>query len=97
MFDDFHLWRYHVNLELTCPFQLYGHEVPRLSHHNFETVREKFCDVLARIKVPKIKLFFDLRVPCEDGHLAHRNAKVLMPEEDIRRDTRFYQRVEKLK
>mmetsp|Transcript_11971 Transcript_11971/g.24570 ORF Transcript_11971/g.24570 Transcript_11971/m.24570 type:complete len:640 (+) Transcript_11971:31-1950(+) len=71
--------------------------VPRLSHHNFETVREKFCDVLARIKVPKIKLFFDLRVPCEDVHLAHRNAKVLKPEKDIRRDTQFYQRVEKLK
>ncbi|KAL7463719.1 hypothetical protein ACHAXS_004076 [Conticribra weissflogii] len=71
--------------------------VPRLSHHNFETVREKFCNILARIKVPKIKLFLDLRIPSEDKYLAHRNAKILMPEKDIRRDTQFFQRVEKLK
>jgi len=54
--------------------------------------RDEFFDVLARIRVPKIQAFRDVKSPVIDGaHLAQRNAKVLCPRREIERDTAFYE------
>jgi len=68
--------------------------VPRLSYHNFETLRDEFFNAFARIKVPKIKLYFHLKVPYSERYVAVRNAKVLRPQEDIPRDTKFNEQLE---
>jgi hypothetical protein len=65
--------------------------VPRITQPNLETLRDEFFDVLARIKVPKIQAFHDVRSPVlNDVHLAARNAKLLCPRREIERDTPFY-------
>lgn len=47
--------------------------------------------------MPKVQLFFDLRVPCPERALTSRNANVLMPKEDVSVNTEFYQRLEKFR
>lgn len=61
--------------------------------NGIECLRDEFFDVVARIKVPKSKVFHDVRAPCPESHLASRNAKVLCPKGEIDRDTKFYKRV----
>jgi len=68
--------------------------VPRLSYQNFETVRDEFFNVFARIKVPKIELFFHMRVPYSERFVAIRNAEVLRPQGDIPTDTEFNEQLE---
>jgi len=71
--------------------------VPRVTQPNLESLRDEFFDVVARIKVPKIKVFHDVRSPCPDSHLASRNKAVLCPKGEIERDTVFYQQVQKFR
>ena len=68
--------------------------VPRITSHNLENLRSNFFDVLARIKVPKSKAFHDLRASCPESHLSARNARVLCPNDQIEKDTEFYQKVQ---
>jgi len=68
--------------------------VPRLSYHNFETLRDEFFNVFARIKVPKIERYFHLKAPYSNRYVASRNAKVLRPQEDPPRDTKFNEQLE---
>lgn len=71
--------------------------VPRLSYHNLESVRDEMLQVFTQIKVPKIEVFFDLRAPCPDRFVAQRNAKLLMPNEDVSSETEFYKRLAKFR
>mmetsp|Transcript_37578 Transcript_37578/g.79239 ORF Transcript_37578/g.79239 Transcript_37578/m.79239 type:complete len:478 (+) Transcript_37578:57-1490(+) len=68
--------------------------IPRISHLTLETLREEFLNVLLRMKVPKIKVFFDIRKPCPDNTAAIRNAKVLSSMDDISHDNEFYEQLE---
>eukprot|EP00571_Detonula_confervacea_P013330 CAMPEP_0172302010 /NCGR_PEP_ID=MMETSP1058-20130122/3782_1 /TAXON_ID=83371 /ORGANISM="Detonula confervacea, Strain CCMP 353" /LENGTH=860 /DNA_ID=CAMNT_0013012335 /DNA_START=504 /DNA_END=3086 /DNA_ORIENTATION=- len=65
--------------------------VPRLSPANCDVLRDQFFEVMARVKVSKIKLFQDLRTPCPESSLARRNAAILRPKEFVNHDTAFYQ------
>jgi hypothetical protein len=62
-----------------------------------DVLRDEFYNILTRIKVPKIKLFFDLRTHCSDQFTAQRNAKVLMPKSCVSRDTDFYKKLEQFR
>lgn len=77
--------------EFVISFVRHDDLVPRLSYHNLETLRDEFFDAFARIKVPKIKLFYHLRTPYSERFVALRNSKVLRPKEQIPTDTRFWQ------
>lgn len=67
--------------------------VPRLTQPNLESLRDEFFDVVAQIKVPKIRAFFDVRTPCPDSHLVARNAGMLCPKAQIDRDTLFSEKL----
>lgn len=67
--------------------------VPRLTQPNLESLRDEFFDVVAQIKVPKIKAFFDVRTPCPDSHLVARNSSMLCPKSQIDRDTSFSEKL----
>jgi len=71
--------------------------VPRVTQPNLESLRDEFFDVVARIKVPKIKAFHDVRSPCPESNLGTRNAAILCPKGEIDRDTVFYQKVQKFR
>jgi hypothetical protein len=72
--------------------------VPRVTQPNLETLRDEFFDVLARIKVPKLHAFRDVRTPVvNSSQLIQRNAKVLCPRREIERDTPFYEQVRKFR
>ena len=70
--------------------------VCRLSHQNFDSLRDNFFDILTRIKVPKIVAFHDIRTPCT-GAIKHRNAKVLRRQTDVPTDTDFYKRLKQFR
>ncbi|KAL3796024.1 hypothetical protein HJC23_013081 [Cyclotella cryptica] len=60
--------------------------------------KDEFFDVLARIRVPKIQAFRDIRSPIlNDSNLAQRNSKVLCRRHEIERDTTFYEQVRKFR
>eukprot|EP00579_Thalassiosira_antarctica_P010681 CAMPEP_0201912116 /NCGR_PEP_ID=MMETSP0903-20130614/2870_1 /ASSEMBLY_ACC=CAM_ASM_000552 /TAXON_ID=420261 /ORGANISM="Thalassiosira antarctica, Strain CCMP982" /LENGTH=1009 /DNA_ID=CAMNT_0048447001 /DNA_START=24 /DNA_END=3053 /DNA_ORIENTATION=- len=80
--------------EFITSFVRHDDLVPRLSYHNFETLRDEFFNAFARIKVPKIELFFHLKVPYSERFVALRNAKVLRPKEDIPTGTIFNEQLE---
>ena len=67
--------------------------VPRLTQPNLESLRDEFFDVTARIKVPKIKAFYDVRAPCPTTHLVSRNKSMLCPKAQIDRDTSFSEKL----
>uniref|UniRef100_A0A7S2P2B1 sn-1-specific diacylglycerol lipase n=1 Tax=Skeletonema marinoi TaxID=267567 RepID=A0A7S2P2B1_9STRA len=71
--------------------------VPRLSHQNFDALRDNFFDILARIKVPKIQAFHDTRTPCTGASVKQRNSKILRHQTDIPTDTAFYQQLQKFR
>lgn len=71
--------------------------VPRLTTQNLDMLRDDFFDVLAQIKVPKIKAIRDVCAPCSDSHLKMRNGNVLCPKAQIDRDTEFWQKVVKFR
>ena len=68
--------------------------VPRLTQPNLESLRDEFFDVTARIKVPKIKAFYDVRAPCPNTHLVSRNKRMLCPKAQIDRDTSFSKKLQ---
>jgi hypothetical protein len=47
--------------------------------------------------VPKIQLYFDLKVQCADEVVAQRNAKVLKPKCFIAKDTKFYKKLQEFR
>ncbi len=67
------------------------------SHQNFEALRDDFFNVLARIKVPKIQAFFDIRTPCTGASIKQRNSKVLAHQSEIPTDTVYYQQLQKFR
>ena len=67
--------------------------VPRLTQPNLESLRDEFFDVVAQIKVSKIKAFYDVRAPCPDSHLVARNASMLCPKAQIDRHTSFSEKL----
>ncbi|KAL7463832.1 hypothetical protein ACHAXS_004182 [Conticribra weissflogii] len=67
--------------------------VPRITQQNLETLRDEFFDVIARMKISKIKVFQDVRVQCPDHDLQRRNARVLYPKGQASRDTPFYAQI----
>jgi len=67
--------------------------VPRLTQPNLESLRDEFFDVTARIKVSKIKAFYDVRAPCPTTHLVSRNKSMLCPKAQIDRDTSFSEKL----
>ncbi|KAL7535880.1 hypothetical protein ACHAXR_012207 [Thalassiosira sp. AJA248-18] len=67
--------------------------IPRISQKSLESGRDQFLNVISRIKVPKIELFFDVRNPCPDSALSARNANVLRAEEDVSQDSDFYEQL----
>lgn len=69
----------------------------RTSHQSFEAIRDNFFDILARIKVPKIQAFHDIRTPCASAYVKQRNSKVLRHQSDIPTDTVFYQQLQKFR
>lgn len=69
----------------------------RTSHQSFDAIRDNFFDILARIKVPKIQAFYDIRTPCGSAFIKQRNSAVLRPQTDIPTDTVFYQRLQKFR
>jgi len=71
--------------------------VPRVTQPNLESLRDEFFDVVARIKVPKSRVFHDVRSPCPESHLASRNKAILCPKNEIDRDTAFHQQVQKFR
>mmetsp|Transcript_29580 Transcript_29580/g.59412 ORF Transcript_29580/g.59412 Transcript_29580/m.59412 type:complete len:985 (+) Transcript_29580:263-3217(+) len=71
--------------------------VPRITQQNLETLRDEFFDVVARMKISKIKVFQDVRVPCADEDLQRRNAGVLYPKGQASRDTPFYSQIRKFR
>ena len=71
--------------------------VPRLSYHNVDKARDEFYNILARIKVPKIQLYFDLKVECSDESVAQRNAKVLKRKRFISTETEFYRKLKEFR
>jgi len=84
--------------EFITSFVRHDDLVPRLSYHNFETLRDEFLNVLARIKVPKIQLFWHLReTPYSERFVSVNNAKVLRPLENIPSNTSFSEQVERLR
>jgi hypothetical protein len=68
----------------------------RISHQNFDSLRDNFFDILTRIKVPKVVAFHDIRTPCS-GAIKQRNAKVLRPRADVPTDTDFYKRLKQFR
>lgn len=83
-----------ISEEFITSFVRHDDLVPRLSYHNFESLRDGFFDAFARIKVPKIELFFHLREPYSERFVAVRNAKVLRAHEDILTTTEFNEKLE---
>eukprot|EP00956_Cyclotella_meneghiniana_P032269 scaffold87865_cov64-Cyclotella_meneghiniana.AAC.2 len=71
--------------------------VPRLSYHNVDKARDEFYNILARIKVPKIQLYFDLKAECSDESVAQRNAKVLKRKRLISTETEFYRKLKEFR
>ncbi len=83
--------------EFIVSFVRHDDLVPRLSYHNFETVREEFFNVFTRIKVPKIELYYHLKVPYSERFAAARNAQVLRQEGSTPPDTSFNETLEKFR
>jgi hypothetical protein len=67
--------------------------IPRISSQNCDKLRDDFFDILAQIKVPKIKAISDVRAPCSDSHLKMRNDAIMCSKKEICRDTEFWQQV----
>jgi len=77
-----------INLALQCEDYVtsivVGHDlVPRIRGSNFEMLRFEFLEILARIKVPKIKAWRDTRIPCKNKDLVVRNKRLLYSKNEI--------------
>ena len=59
-----------------------------------DQARDEFFNILTRIKVPKVQLYYDLKVKCSDEFLGQRNAKVLKRKCLISQDTGFYKKLQ---
>ncbi|KAL7542003.1 hypothetical protein ACHAXR_011417, partial [Thalassiosira sp. AJA248-18] len=57
--------------------------VPRIRGSNFEMLRFEFLEMLARVKVSKIRAWRDIRIPCPNKNLEVRNKKLLYPKNAI--------------
>mmetsp|Transcript_56208 Transcript_56208/g.119523 ORF Transcript_56208/g.119523 Transcript_56208/m.119523 type:complete len:456 (-) Transcript_56208:33-1400(-) len=57
--------------------------VPRTRASNFEMLRIEFLEVLARVRVPKMKAWRDIRIPCKNKNLAVRNKRLLHSKNEI--------------
>jgi len=57
--------------------------IPRIRGSNFEILRFEFLEVLARVKVPKIEAWRDIRKPCQNSELERRNKILLCLKDDI--------------
>mmetsp|Transcript_31919 Transcript_31919/g.65102 ORF Transcript_31919/g.65102 Transcript_31919/m.65102 type:complete len:841 (-) Transcript_31919:700-3222(-) len=67
--------------------------VPRLAPANADALRDEFFELLARVKIPKFKLFRDIRDIVNDDDLSRRNLAVLRATESTPRDTQYYQQL----
>mmetsp|Transcript_4757 Transcript_4757/g.10533 ORF Transcript_4757/g.10533 Transcript_4757/m.10533 type:complete len:457 (+) Transcript_4757:144-1514(+) len=77
-----------INLALQCKDYVtsivVGHDlIPRTRSSTFEMLRFEFLEVLARIKVPKIEAWRDIRIPCKNKDLVVRNKRLLHSKNEI--------------
>lgn len=77
-----------LNLALECEEYVtsivVGNDViPRIRDANFEMLRFDFLEILARVRVPKMKALRDIRMGCRNQDLEARNKKLLYPKDCI--------------